>query len=275
MSSIQTAPLLAVALLSISACSGGGSAPSTPPPPNALSIGPDNAVSASRADVSRSGDGRILLRMTEGPMSGMSVECVDATLGRCQVVGGPDGTTAEGTLLARYHGQYAFVGNFSVLQVTDGGLRGSSQLVHAPSPDAATGNVRLPQERANYTGAFHAGGGLANGTSGMVEGTVAMVADFNQAVLSVQMDGQFADGQNVSASYSNITIDTQNGSFTTTDNSVILFQGALVEDGMLSGAFYGPDADEAAGIFELGNEHGGMSGIFLACKGALADCIQP
>ncbi|MCC5955925.1 MAG: hypothetical protein JJU07_07475 [Natronohydrobacter sp.] len=266
-------PLLAAASVVIAAC-GGGKSITAAPPSNTLSVGPSNTVTEARADVSRAPSGQILLQMTDGPMAGMSVECVDATLGRCIVTGGPDGTSAEGVLLQRMHGQYAFVGNFNILQVLDGNLQGQSIYVHSTSPDASGGPVNLPQDRTQYTGAFHAGAGLANGPSGMVNGSVQMVADFNQGVLSVRMDGSFEDGTALNASFSNITINASNGQFTTTDDSIILFQGALADGDML-GAFYGPFADEAAGIFQTGNDLGGMSGMFLACKGLSTDCIQP
>lgn len=278
MSKFVTAPLLAAAIFSLGGCLGGGGSSGGAPQvqaPNAISQSSGNTVSTARADVSRASDGRILLRMTEGPMSGMSMTCTDATLGRCIVVGGPDGTSSEGTLLARYNGDYAFVGNFNVLQVTEDGIIGQSQLVHAARPGSETGNVQLPQGNVDYTGAFSAGAGLQDGPSGMVEGTVQMVADFNQAVLSIQMDGSFESGEHLSASFANITIDTASGSFTATDDSVILFQGAVVDGGILDGAFYGPNAEEAAGVFSVGNDLGGMSGIFLACQGMRADCVQP
>lgn len=271
MSKFVTAPLLAAVAL-VGACGGGGSSSSTTPlPSNTLSVGPTNSVSQARADVSRAPGGQILLEISDGPMAGMSVECVDATLGRCIVTGR---SSAEGVLLDRLHGQYAFVGNFNILQVVDGNLQGQSFYVHSNSPDASAGTVNLPQNRTQYTGAFHAGAGLTDGPSGMVNGSVQMVADFNQGVLSVRMDGSFEDGTALNASFGDITIDASNGQFTTTDDSIILFQGALA-DGEMLGAFYGPNADEAAGIFQAGNELGGMSGMFLTCQGLSADCIQP
>lgn len=275
MSKSLAMPLVAAASLVLAACGGNsGNRTTAPLPPNTLSVGQDNSVSQARADVSRAPSGQILLQMTEGPMAGMSVECVDATLGSCIVTGGPDGTSANGVLLERLHGQYAFVGNFNILQVGADGLQSQSLFVHSASPDADAGTVTLPQERSNYTGAFHAGAGLADGTSGMVDGTVQMVADFNQGVLSMQMDGSFDNGTGLSASVNNITIDASNGSFVTTSDSIILFQGALA-DGEVLGAFYGPNAEEVAGLFQMGNDLGGMSGMFLACEGFSADCIQP
>lgn len=278
MSSIPTTPLLAVSLLALAGCFGGssgGGSSAAPPAGSAVSVGADGTVQQARADVSRSENGRILLSMTEGPMAGMTMECTDTTLGACLVVGGPAGTSASGTLLERYQGQYAFVGNFSVLQVSGDALVSSSQLVHAASPDWDATATSLPQGRVNYTGQFSAGAGLTDGPSGMIEGTTELVADFNAGVLGGSFSGGFEDGTSVNASFNNITIDASNGQFTTTDDSVILFQGDLAADGMIDGAFYGPGAEEAAGIFQMGNEHGGMSGIFLACQGLEASCITP
>lgn len=275
MSSIPTAPLLAVALFSVAACSGSNtSRPAPVPASNSLALASDGSVQAARADVSRASNGQILLTMTEGPMAGMSMQCNDATLGACLVVGGPAGTSGSGTLLERFSGQYAFVGNFSVLQVEDGALASPSLLVHAANPDWSSTAMTMPQGRVDYTGQFSAGAGLTGGPSGMISGTTTLIADFNAGVLAGQMSGGFEDGTAVSASFNNVTINASNGQFTTTDNSVILFQGSIA-DGLIDGAFYGPGAEEAAGIFQFGNEHGGMSGIFIACQGADASCITP
>ncbi len=276
MSKSLVMPLFAATSVMVAACGGGGGGGgmNAPQPPNTLSISPTNTVTEARADVSRGPSGQILLLMTEGPMEGMSIECEDITLGSCIVAGGPEGTSANGVLLERLHGEYAFVGNFNILQVGDDGLQAHSIYIHSDNPDADGGAVTLPQERSNYTGVFHAGAGLADGTSGLVNGTVDMVADFNQGVLSMQMDGNFDNGTGLNASVSNITIDAANGQFVTTDDSIILFQGAMA-DGTVLGAFYGPNAEEAAGLFEMGNDLGGMSGMFLTCEGFSADCIQP
>jgi hypothetical protein len=239
-----------------------------------LTIGTDGTVSASRADVSRAQDGRILVRITDGPMENTSILCQDSSMGVCSVVGGPAGTAGQGTLVHRYQGDFAFVGNFSILQLVDDRLMSATQLVHSDLPGNAPTPIQMPQHGVvSYTGQFHAGAGLSDGTSGLVAGTVSLLVDFNQAVLGGTMNGGFADGPGLSASFNNVTINAANGQFAATDNTLFLFQGQRA-DGALGGAFYGPGAEEAAGLFNMGNAAGGMSGIFMACQGVEAACIR-
>lgn len=257
----------------LAACGGGGGGSAQIDPPNSFTLGTSGNVSASRADVSRNSDGRIVLNMTEGAMSGMTVLCEDQTMGRCQVVGGPAGTSADGTLVQRLAGSYAFVGNFAVLQMVDGVLVSNNQLVHAALPETSSITPTLPAAQASYTGAFQAGYGLENGESGLMSGSASLIADFNTGQLSGAMDGATEDGTGITASFNNITINATNGEFTSTDDTLILFQGAEA-GGDIHGAFYGPNANEAAGIFNFGNDAGGMSGLFLTCHGDTADCLN-
>ena len=265
-----------VAVLSasiLSACgSGGGGGPAAIVPPNSFTLGTNGQVTPSRADVSRSSDGRIKLTMTEGAMTGMTVQCVDQTMGRCQVVGGPTGTSADGTLVQRMAGSYAFVGNFAVLQLVNGTLISNNQLVNAALPETASITPNLPTGQASYTGGFQAGFGLESGESGLMAGDAQLIADFNTGRLSGNFSGATGGGTGINASFNNITINAANGEFTSTNDTLILFQGAEA-GGDIHGAFYGPNADEAAGIFNFGNTAGGMSGVFLACQGNTATCL--
>lgn len=278
MSIFRITALGAVSLIGVAACSSGGGMGANPQTQtrSATTISTDNTVHAAEATVSRNADGRILLSITEGPMAGVNVFCQDATLGTCQVIGGPANTTGEGTLLNRYYGQFAFVGNFSIMQLVGDKKLGSTQLVHGPNPDVGGTNVTLPEGVRSYTGRFTAGVGLVDGPSGLVEGTASLAADFNSAVLGGSFSGGFDDEEKttISASFNNVTINASNGQFTATDDTLILFQGDEAW-GDIDGAFYGPNATEAAGIFSFGNEGvGGMSGVFLACQGVSATCIK-
>ena len=278
MSSIRISALCAAALFGVSACGGGSGSGSTPVDQarSATTISTENSVHAAEASVSRNADGRILLSITEGPMEGVNVFCEDESLGTCQVVGGPSDTTGDGTLLNRYYGQFAFVGNFSIMQLMNGEKQSSTQLVHGANPDVGGTDVTLPEGVHTYTGRFAAGVGLADGPSGLVEGKTSLAADFNTAVLGGSFSGGFDDEDktSVTASFNNVTINASNGQFTATDETLILFQGEEAW-GDIDGAFYGPNATEAAGIFSFGNdETGGMSGVFLACQGVSASCIK-
>ncbi|WP_296639529.1 transferrin-binding protein-like solute binding protein [Roseinatronobacter sp.] len=258
----------------LAACGGGGGGGSAQiAPPNSFTLGTAGKVTESRADISRSSDGRIVLNMTEGDMAGMTVLCEDQTMGRCQVVGGPAGTSAEGTLLQRMAGSYAFVGNFAVLQLVNGTLVSNNQLAHGALPETASITPTLPAGQASYTGAFEAGFGLESGESGLMAGNAQLIANFNTGQLSGAFSGATESGTGINASFNNITISATNGEFTSNDDTLILFQGAEA-GGDIHGAFYGPNADEAAGIFNFGNAAGGMSGVFLTCHGNTATCLE-
>ncbi|MCC1480591.1 transferrin-binding protein-like solute binding protein [Roseibaca sp. Y0-43] len=275
--SIQTKAAFAVACSALlAACGGGGDGGGAPAPvaaPNSFTLGTNGTIQEARADISRGEDGRIMLTMTEGPMEGTTVLCVDQTMGRCQVVGGPEGTSGEGTLVQRLAGNYAFVGNFAILQLENGALVSNNQLVYGGLPEHADQTVALPEGQVSYTGRFEAGYGLANEEAGLMSGTASLLADFNAGRISGAFEGATGAGTGVSASFNNLTIDATNGQFTSTDDTVILFQG-VEAGGAIHGAFYGPNADEAAGIFNFGNDQGGMSGIFLTCQGDTAGCLE-
>jgi len=264
----------AVALLSACGGGGGGDAIATPTEaPNSFTLGTSGTISQARADLSRADDGRVVLTMTEGPMEGTTVLCMDETMGRCQVVGGPTGTSGEGTLVQRLAGNYAFVGNFAILQLEGGVLISNNQLVQGSLPETADVELALPTGQATYTGAFEAGYGLEDGETGLMSGTTELVADFNTGRISGEFSGATESGTGIFASFYSLTINAANGQFTSTDDTLILFQG-LEAGGDIYGAFYGPEANEAAGIFNLGNDAGGMSGVFLTCLGDSAGCLE-
>lgn len=256
----------------LSACGGGGGGTAPVDPPNAFTNF-NGTITEARADLSRASDGRIVLEMTEGPMEGTTVLCEDQTMGDCQVVGGPAGTSGDGTLLQRLSGNYAFVGNFAIMQMVNGSLENNHQLVHGSLPETSGVSVDLPENQTTYTGEFEAGFGLENGEEGLMSGGASLIADFNSGRISGNFAGNTEAGTGVSASFNNLTINAENGQFTSTEDTLILFQGAEA-GGDIHGAFYGPNANEAAGIFQFGNTAGGMSGIFLTCQGDSAGCLE-
>ncbi len=288
--SIRTiTPLVAVSLLAVSGCGllkgggGGGGATVQQVPANSASVGLTDEPEAARADVSMNEAGQILLTVTSGPMKDTTFLCADANGGTCTVVAPADldVSLGSGTLLHRIHGEYAFVGNFNVRQLSDSNGAGMSQLVHAPGLDGPTAPLSMPQGVASYTGRFHAGAGinsgpnLSNRADGLAQGTAVVLANFNSARLTVDLNGAMTEtGEPIRAIFGGITIDPKTGHFTSPENALHEFQHEAA-GGSLSGAFYGPGASEAAGLFNIGSErHGGMSGVFLACKGLTDECIK-
>ncbi len=273
MKPIYTAALAAVPVLS--ACGGGssGGAAGSAAALNASTVAADGTATATRADVSRHDDGRIILSMTDGPLDGMTVICADEAMGDCTVVA-PD-TEADGTLLQRMSGDYTFVGNFQVVRTDDDAPGPSGQLVHAALPEAdADITPTLPEGTVSYTGRFAAGAGLASGEEGLASGTAQIDAAFGSGVLTVALDGQLENGgAAVSASFGGVPIDGGTAGFAADDGTTLRFQGDPA-GGDIRGAFYGPDADEVGGVFDIGNDAGGMSGVLLGCAGARDVCIS-
>jgi hypothetical protein len=272
-------PLLVGSAVFLAACGGGSDGAS--PIGNAGGLtqldGNDPVVASggatvqdARADVSRAADGRIMLDMLSGPMTGSTLLCVDQTMGACLVVGGPATTSGEGTLTHRLAGNFAFAGQFSVLHVSNGVQYRNEHVIHAPLPEANSYNIDLPNGTAVYSGSFAAGAGVVVGGAsqgGLANGSAQLIADFNTSILSGSLSGSLNNPANsaVSASFNGLVIDASNGSFAANANTLILFQGQQAW-GDVDGAFYGPDAEEVAGSFSFGNPAGGMTGMFLACQ---------
>lgn len=259
----------------LSACGGGGGGGAiiTPAAPNAISaVAGANPVEA-RADVSRHNDGRIVLEMTEGPMAGMTLLCQDQSLGACSVVGGAPGTDSSGRLVTRLAGDYAFLGNFEV-QIREGSTsRSTNQIVYSALPEQSHVTTSLPTGVIDYTGQFEGGFGLVTGESGQLSGTATMLANFDTGRISGDMTGRSQAGTLVSGNFNNLVIDPATQSFASTDATSIRFQQQEAW-GDINGSFYGPNADEAAGVFNFGNGAGGMNGMFLTCEGAADSCIR-
>lgn len=272
-------PKTAYAVLSVgilAACGGGGGAPSSPPPvPNALSAtSAGGAPEVTRANVSRHTDGRIVLEMTDGPMEGMTLLCDDQGLRECSVVGGATGTMPKGRVTTHLSGDYAYLGNFEVM-IEEGGTRTTSnQIVFSALPERADVTPRLPEGIVDYTGRFEGGFGLVNVANGQLSGEATFLANFDSGRISGELSGQTQNGVAVAGNFNNLEIDPTTQGFRSTDDTTMQFQQQQAW-GDINGGFYGPNAEEAAGVFNIGNSAGGMSGMFLACEGASDTCIKP
>lgn len=265
--------------LFLAACGGGGSKGGAAPvsvtraPTATVSQMGTTALPPSRVEVSRNGADRVQFTFTDGPLKDMIVICADHAGAACTVVGGPDGTTAQGTLEGRMAGQHAYAGSLQILHNQDGALQRSFHRLYQAAPSTSPSVMpALPTGLATYTGAFMGGAGVGTET-GIAEGGITLTVNFNSARLSGVMGGSMrGTGTPVTASFNNVTIAPGTGQFASDTSSTFLFNN-LLGGGRVQGGFYGPNANEAAGVFELGSTAGGMSGIFLGCAGATASCV--
>lgn len=211
-------------------------------------------------------DGQVRLEMTEGPMAGMVILCEDSAGLSCHVNAGGVGATGTGSLQHRLSGRFAYVGTFAVQHHNNGTTYNNTHHVHGANPSADTHRVRLPDGSRQFDGQFVAGAGFGD-TGGIATGDVMIFANFDTAVVSGTMDGALNDGAGpeISVVFNDLALDRATAGFATTDASRITFADARAW-GEIDGAFYGPQAEEAAGSFSFGNDAGGMSGIFLACQ---------
>lgn len=230
---------------------------------------------ASRVAVNRTESGAVQFTFSDGPLRDMVVICADHAGADCRVVGGPQGTSAQGgSLEGRMAGQHAYAGSLRILHDQGGVLQSSYHRLYQATPGTPAGAVpSLPTGLAQYTGEFMGGAGIGT-ESGIAEGGMILTVNFNSARLSGVMTGSMRDTQTpVTASFNNLTIERGTGQFTSDATSTFLFNNQLA-GGSVQGGFYGPTAQEAAGVFELGNTSGGMSGIFVGCTGAAATCVR-
>ena len=277
MSRFLTISALAGVSVVLTACGGkgGSSAPAVTRAFTAtISQAGSTAQPSSTVHVSRRDTGEVMFTFADGPLRDMVVICQDHAGAACNVVGGPQGTLAQATLEGRMAGQHAYAGSLRVQHNTDGNLTQSFHRLYQATPGTPDGTLpNLPGGLVSYTGEFVGGAGLG-AESGIAEGALTLTVNFNAARLSGVMSGSMRDTQTpVSASFNNVTVNPATGQFTSTGDTSFLFNNQLA-GGVVRGGFYGPTADEAAGVFEMGNSQGGMSGIFLGCKGAAATCVS-
>lgn len=234
---------------------------------------PAGGAVASVARLYQTQDGRIRLDMIQGPLAGMVILCENRAAAECHVNAGGVGATGSGTLTARRVGNFAYVGQFVVSHDVSGVQFDNIHSVHGPNPTRAPASVRLPGGVQQYSGQFAAGASVGN-ASGMASGTATLLANFDTATVSGTMNGALdtAGGPAVTAVFNGLRLDRNSASFRMDDAARISFGGARAW-GEIDGAFYGPNAQEAAGAFSFGNSLGGMSGVFLTCQQGIG-CIQ-
>lgn len=280
---------LAGALLVLAACGGGssggggGGGSSAPEPARSLSqlhpADPANdsgttEVQPSVARIYANGPGQIRMEMVEGPMEGMVVLCEDRTGASCQVNAARGGATGSGSLVARQKGNFAYVGMFAVDHLNNGVEYSNTHVVHDAEPGMGETRVTLPSGVARYDGQFVAGAGVG-ADSGMAHGSATILANFDSGAISGEMSGSLNDGAgpSVQVVFNGLELDRRARTFASTGESRIRFQD-MRATGEIEGGFYGPNAQEAAGVFSFGNSAGGMTGMFLSCKDGVA-CIRP
>jgi len=227
----------------------------------------------STVGISQQPTGEVVFNFNEGPLKDMIVICQDHSAGVCTVVGGPAGTAATGQLEARMSGQHAYAATLQLQHDRDGTLQNSFHRLYHAAPGTSTLPPVLPQGWSTFVGKF-AGGAGVDGTNGIAEGDITLTVNFDSARLSGVMSGSINPETPVSATFNNVTIAPGSGQFTSDDTSTFTFNAERAS-GSVNGGFFGPTAQEAAGIFELGTQSGnGMSGIFVGCTDTTTPCVS-
>lgn len=214
-----------------------------------------------------------------GPMTGVSVQCAQAgggaTVPECNAI-----NAESAYLVNELSGVYSYAGAFAVNGYGPGGTQDGFVAIH--SGPGAAGNAQLPGNVVAYNGQFQAGGSMTSGGttfSGRADGSMNMTADFAAGSINATMTGRLRDDTtglytDLNAGFTNAVVDP-NGRFFNTEDTTFNYGGAQAW-GELDGAFYGPNAEEAAGAFGFGNNMGGMTGIMIGCSEYNpANCIAP
>lgn len=285
MSNIRHVALVA-ATIGISACSGGSggggsSRSSAPDIPTSQTISSraGDALERSTVQVTRFDDNTLQLRFTDGPLKDVVAICAEGGARECRVTGATmDGYGRIDNIL---RGEHSIAGTLALRHADSPEGSFSHHRLHLNAPDRARRNVVLPARgTTQFTGRF-VGGGSLHGTAGQVAGDVNMLADFDTGSIGGNMLGAITQGdgavQSVAATFSNLTIDRTTGTFAGSGNNFSYganLAGAANAGGAMNGSFYGATTQETAGVFEMGNEAGGMSGAFVACRGNSASCIR-
>lgn len=214
-----------------------------------------------------------------GPMVGVSVQCDraggGATVHECAA------TNAQSAYLVNeLSGVHSYTGAFAVNGY--GVAQDQNGFVAIHSGPGASDPVRLPGAAVTYTGQFQSGASLISGGNrfaGRATGSVVLDADFAAGQLSGQFNGTLRDDATglttgLNAGFQNAAVDPNARFFNTADTT--FSYGGKQAWGELDGAFYGPNAEEAAGTFGFGNALGGMSGVMIGCSEYTGtNCIAP
>ncbi|MDD7973148.1 transferrin-binding protein-like solute binding protein [Roseinatronobacter alkalisoli] len=214
-----------------------------------------------------------------GPMVGVSVQCNraggGATVPECTAI-----NAESAYLVNELSGVLSYAGAFAVNGYGPNQDQNGFAAIHAGPGTTAT--VNLPGTAVNYTGQFQSGASMISGGNrfaGRANGSTVLDADFAAGRLSGQFTGTLRDDATglttaLNAGFDNAAIDPNARFFNTEDTSFTY--GGQQAWGELDGAFYGPNAEEAAGAFGFGNQLGGMSGVMIGCSEYRGiDCIAP
>lgn len=221
------------------------------------------------------------VRFHNGDLMGVSVNCNraggGATVPECEVA-----NAERAFLVNELSGNYAYAGGFAIEGYGPDGDQNTFVVLHS-GPGMNEGEaIILPGESVGYRGQFQAGAGLTqNGTfyEGRATGAMDLTADFNAGSLSGSMNGQIHDRDqdayvDLSAGFEDVVIGFD-GRFYNSNGTTFSYNGSEAW-GEMDGAFYGPNAEEAAGTFGFGNDSGGMTGIMLGCSEYnQSNCVAP
>ena len=213
-----------------------------------------------------------------GPMTGVGVRCTRA--GGGATVPGCDAINAQDAYLVNeLSGNHAYAGAFAVNGYGTAQNQNGFVAIHS---GPAGGLVQMPGASTAYRGQFQAGGNVNSGGqvySGRITGSMDMMANFDAGTMSATFSGNVRDDRTnlsapLQAGFTGASIDP-NARFFNTSNTAFSYNGQQAW-GELDGAFYGPNAEEAAGAFGFGNSSGGMTGIMIGCSEYNpANCIAP
>ena len=213
-----------------------------------------------------------------GPMVGVGVRCTraggGATVPECTAI-----NADSAYLVNELSGVHSYAGAFAI---NGYGPNDTDGFVTVHAGPGANGPVQLPGASVDYRGQFQAGGSLNSGGqvfSGRATGSSTMTANFGSGTIDAQFNGHLRDDRSglstpMQAGFTDGVIDP-NGRFFNTSDTTFSYGGNQAW-GEVDGAFYGPNAEEAAGTFGFGNSQGGMTGIMIGCSEYNpANCIAP
>ncbi|MBR3369146.1 MAG: transferrin-binding protein-like solute binding protein [Rhodobacteraceae bacterium] len=292
------------ALTLISACSDEGAAGFGNPPTHATSAQPSGAPANTLPQSGQGNSGGVLARdgqdpaagleatmayntsdigarvdFHNGPLVGVSIQC-DRAGGGAVVPECAAANAKSAYLVNELRGVHSYAGAFAVNGYGPDQNQNGFATVH--SGPAATERVNLPGSSVTYTGQFQSGASITTGGTryaGRASGTTQLDVDFAAGQLSGQFNGTLRDdatGQStaLTAGFQNAAVDPNARFFNTADTG--FEYGGQQAWGELDGAFYGPNAEEAAGTFGFGNALGGMSGVMIGCSEYTGtNCIAP
>jgi hypothetical protein len=175
-------------------------------------------------------------------------------------------------------GEHSYAGAFAVNGV-GADKRNGFVAIHAGHDDKPP---ILPTESVKYTGSFQGGASLNDKGltfAGRAFGIATLDADFASGTIDGTFTGALTDDVSkvstpLTAGFEGAAINAA-GQFFNTSLTTFTYSGQSAS-GELDGAFYGPNANEAAGAFGFGNSKGGITGVMVGChENSPANCLRP